>query len=511
MYKYYDQYRINNINNLICARKFDKANMEIDEYKKLFPKDDYINICEAKLLSYMKRYDEALEILRFMIDSGIKREYVYSSAVLTLADILKIKGNYEEAILYYQKCINIHDSSSTYAIIKVIGLYLNIGEWDKALRFVNDLPTNMHDPMIEIKKAEIYYTSGHNKKALNILNNISDSKLDSENLQHKYYLICKINYLESNHDKVLEYINNCFTTKNKYYWKAYVILAKIKCLNSKEEEAIEMCENVIKLYPLTDAKKALVKIYIKLGMLDEVYDNIERFWGKNKDEYLYNYFYGRLYLLKKDYINAEKCLEKAKSNGHPKSSDDELNYYIMVTKFRLKKYGEVKEMIDNFTNIIHGKDLRFHVINDVNMMRAIINNDYTRESYNINQIQDYSKELALEHVLSSHYYTGDFNSEIFQTENDVVDLFNNIEKDLDDNKKIVRGFCDSYIIYYEKVGYNINSMINFIEVICIPDTHNIITMYPTTKYRESFEMKVKNNTKSRRLSQIDKFYKRYGK
>ena len=175
---------------------------------------------------------------------------------MELAEVLKCKNDFENAIKYYKMCCVSSDNPVCYyAVIKTITLYLNVGDCKGAIGFVEKLPKSIRNPMIDIKKAEIYFADGNNKKALNLLNNISDSKLDEEGLQHKYYLLCKIYYLNGDRKTVLEIIDKCFVIKNRLYWKAYIILAKIKSLHNKEEEAIEMCKNAIRIHPIPEAKE----------------------------------------------------------------------------------------------------------------------------------------------------------------------------------------------------------------------------------------------------------------
>ena len=61
MYKYYDQFRINEIKNLIYAKKFDNAENKINKYKKEFPNDELIGVYEAKLL--IKELIESMYII----------------------------------------------------------------------------------------------------------------------------------------------------------------------------------------------------------------------------------------------------------------------------------------------------------------------------------------------------------------------------------------------------------------------------------------------------------------
>ena len=78
---------------------------------------------------------------------------------------------------------------------------------------------------------------------------------------------------------------------------------------------------------------------------------------------------------------------------------------------------------------------------------------------------------------------------------------------------------DHYILEYNDIGTCDEYIANYIEVVTVPNTKNIITMYPILsnnifaknvrkRDEEKFEL---HDTKVKRKSQIEKFYEKYGK
>ena len=60
-----------------------------------------------------------------------------------------------------------------------------------------------------------------------------------------------------------------------------------------------------------------------------------------------------------------------------------------------------------------------------------------------------------------------------------------------------------------KMGSIYNEKLNDISIITLPNTKNIITMYPVNKVDENLNDVEQEKPKTKRLSQIDKFNKKY--
>lgn len=98
----------------------------------------------------------------------------------------------------------------------------------------------------------------------------------------------------------------------------------------------------------------------------------------------------------------------------------------------------------------------------------------------------------------------------------IEEVVSEIKKYIPLDKKLYHGFVDNtYIFKYDNCGTCDRRTVNYIKVITFNDNNSIITMYPYVKgerlpYIDLNYMKVESNTKVKRLSQIDKFNKRFG-
>ena len=141
----------------------------------------------------------------------------------------------------------------------------------------------------------------------------------------------------------------------------------------------------------------------------------------------------------------------------------------------LKAYKVIKEAMDN------GIDINPYVIMDVTKnLNVLFNMDYEKIKYNysMDQLINYDSYLGLDHVMYRH---GEEPNRDFRDDIDVPLLFNTIKEQLVPENK-VKGFNynDIYVVPYNNAGKHNE---NYIRVITLPNTKDIITMYPVpSKY-----------------------------
>lgn len=143
-------------------------------------------------------------------------------------------------------------------------------------------------------------------------------------------------------------------------------------------------------------------------------------------------------------------------------------------------------------------------------------------AYRFNQSVDYHEKLFREHI-KKHEADYNMDSEtpniaIFSSDFPMDDIINEIKKYIPSSKRIFPGyFEDAYYFQFDNCGRVNNKTTNYFKVICFHNTKNFITIYPTTEYRnmpcENLNyLKEKCETKHEdRLSQIDKFNRRYNR
>ncbi len=161
---------------------------------------------KAKALIDMKKYDEAIYVLRkwrdadpdsatdsYLMEADIyRKQRLYNRALETYdkilktytspfvleekAEILSLMGRNEEALKILEHAYN-YNSSSIVLLKKLINLYMNSKKYDQALKFLNGIGySHREDPEILYKKVHILTKLHRLEEALEIL----------EKIQHDY-------------------------------------------------------------------------------------------------------------------------------------------------------------------------------------------------------------------------------------------------------------------------------------------------------------------------------------
>lgn len=149
-----------------------------------------------------------------------------------------------------------------------------------------------------------------------------------------------------------------------------------------------------------------------------------------------------------------------------------------------------------------------------------VNIDINKNLYSLytqNQVLNYSEEAALRHIkehLNEKEDKSTFNEGI-----DLDYLFNLIRNNLCRNKRANKQeILEIYYFSIANVGYFEGMNCSFIKVVVVPNTKNIISMYPTNEVEDNSISNVecdykklfpKKEEKVKTLSRIDKFNAKY--
>jgi len=151
-----------------------------------------------------------------------------------------------------------------------------------------------------------------------------------------------------------------------------------------------------------------------------------------------------------------------------------------------------------------------------------INEDESSKSYTTSQITSYSEERAIEHIKK---HVDNFDSKdgsCFNSDFPVEEVYYKLREilPLETSSYFHSGMGRVvYIFKYDGSGRDFRRITNYIRVVCIQDTNDIITMYPYDNSSNlpvvDFDFGIKQvdevNLKSKRMSQIEKFNQRYSK
>ena len=227
---------------------------------------------------------------------------------------------------------------------------------------------------------------------------------------------------------------------------------------------------------------------------------------------------------------AEQIIKyQEKEISKEKDIDNKLNYLnkgILFAKIKLlsyqEKYRELYKLyvnnIDNLGNI-DIESLMFYTRKNLGLLAGENRNNYY---YLQRQIIEYREEDFLEKLKNYSYEynqkTNNTSGNIFREDFPFQEVINEVKNYLLLVPYTYNSFVeDTYVFKYDNCGTSDNIMQNYFKVFCFHNTRNIIIMYPAKDCENldyidlNYLNHGKKNTNIKKLSQTEKFNKRYNK
>lgn len=287
--------------------------------------------------------------------------------------------------------------------------------------------------------------------------------------------------------------------KDKYFNKFEFKLA-VELLEKNPELSRIKFEEYLKKFPYDyTAYTYYISCLITLGNLDE---------AENYLNYLKNI----------SYIDNNF---KSKTNKMSYLNKNLLFAYIKLLCYQ-HKYEELYSICIENISLIEDMNLTSVFFYCKEKLNMIDKNSRSGKKYIHKQMIDYQERDFFDHIKK---HLANFNKDlscpnpsIFACDFPITTVIENIKKLIPSSKRIFSGFYDdTYFFKYDCCGKENNKYTNYIKVVCFHDTNNIITMCPALNCENlpyvDLNYLVQNQSsetaKSRKISQIDKFNKRY--
>lgn len=278
----------------------------------------------------------------------------------------------------------------------------------------------------------------------------------------------------------------------KQFWNT-VDRHKIDCIKkTNPEQARMMYEDYIKKYPKDyEAKFLYASVLINLKELDFAYDIIK----DTKSQY-------------EDDINL-------KNSHHVKKIIDG-SAFIAETRCLayMNKFDELLDLLDNQTIEKQRRygQLRFYCLVKLGLISEEDLNCV--DSYKKKQLFNYSYDRFRDYIRRYSYDSEVKKDSVFAKDFPMNKVLSEVYKSFDDDKCLYLGqVTDTYVFKYDLCGIDKDITVDYLKVICIHGTHDIITVLPSQDcdklpYVDLNHINEIYNNHSR-PSQIDKFYKKY--
>lgn len=344
--------------------------------------EEVINETKRFILDYPEKKEELL-IIRGKSEIKINRfndaERTFSQIqdkkkrYSLIGDMYYNRGDYKNAILYYQKL------GDDYGKFSIAWCYYKMGRWDDALKYFNTVKEKKYLEESEYMISKIYlyktgkddeiikYLKKYPKGAFNVnalitlgeyyedrdIKKSKDyySKIINEKFEYSNYAIYKLGliYFKSEkYDSSLYYFNLVEPT-SRYFGEALYYIARINSIKGDYEIAIDLYKQLIKDYKELKNQSyfRIAEIYKSKGDINKAIENYKKIEGELKTGA--NIQIGNIFLSKAEYDSAIFYFSL--------SDDERMLFLRAVTYFKKRDYEDVIRNCEKLLKISKDKEL----------------------------------------------------------------------------------------------------------------------------------------------------------
>lgn len=499
--------KTDNIGKLIKDKKYKLALLSIKNYINEYGLDCFVIQKYGIYYKKLNEYEKAKYYFLKNIQNDSQNKY---DSIYELGLIAKYEGDFDTSLDYFYQIINSEYRKKYDALLNIGKLYVLKEEKDMAekifLQIINKNMKNKAKAFEELSYLKLtngsleegkYYLSMAREFGTSLKTKLIEAKIDKEEGNLKDARI-KFNELIKN----LKYVEFSVTE-----------LADIEYQCFNYEKSLEILEEN------KDKMKYITFDYISLFIMDNIELKNFNLVRNYIDELLIKYpekqnkLYYSLGLIEFLNFNYEEALSYFK-----RINEEETSIYQkaiekqVLTLIKQEKYEEAYNNYLKFINILSGEIkilLRLFLKKKLNLKISEEPNTYTEKL-----IINYDKQEVIEHI-SLHRVE---NSEkeihsLFFPNINIEELYDYAVNNINENNYIKNNFIDKYLLKYPNIGYRDNQVFDFIEVITLPNSKEITTIYPANNYCPNLfkeeEKDKKEVVKTKTMSQIDKFNQKY--
>lgn len=421
------------------------------------PKEKIIKFEYAKLLVERKLYEEGKELLLELLNTD-NEDY----ALLELGKLYASENNIDEARNCFNKLLKQGDS---YAKLELGMLEMHQGNYDIARDLFNELISKYDNHRAKLELAKLESMIGNKVTAHEGFSELTDG-------EGGYIATYNLGMLERENghfDKAKELFISLFDKPNSE--KAKFEVAKIEAEIGNINEARFYFQELIGTSKDMHARFELARLESRVQNFEKARKIFEDLYEETGSPYVL----AELGILEGNTGNIDKARKHL--NYLALEEHNEYGYrLLLMLETKQKNYLEALKLINEMMK--YGYRVNMHTVLHISKELNIFFKNYEYRSAHLNycnkQILNYSKEEAMKHITDRHYNSDD--SECFNRSIDVLNLFNTFKEKLDEKYKI-NGFSfnDIYVIPSENIGL---SGQNYVKVVTLPNTHDIISMYP---------------------------------
>ncbi len=257
--------------------------------------------------------------------------------------------------------------------------------------------------------------------------------------------------------------------------------------------------------------------FIKEYRLDEAISGFQKYLEVYpKDIAAYN-FYADALIRANNLDMAELVLSEASKLFNEETSDKaKKSYYLVLIKLLLhqKKYQKCFNVMRKCKKYTDGQySYNSLILFLKKKLKLLKEEDLKQDIYSLRQIVSYNEEEVLKYIKNT---TLNYNVICFKENFPLEDVYERIRQMLPLGSKMIKDvLTDTYIFKYDANGHVKGKLVDYIEVITLADSNEIIKMYPYENREKRNFTDLNPNldevSRIRRISQIEKFNQRYNR
>ncbi len=476
------------IKKLIDNKEYEKALEVAEFYIKKYPDDIYFKFYRGKALFLLKNYKSSRKQLLKVVESSefnSDDNQIYASSYFYLGAMAHLSNykNIELAIKYYETAIEFNPKQADKCYISIAELEIDRGNYAKAYNLLNKC-NNQVNLRVSLHKARALKGMHRFEEAQAILDNVDVKENDS-------YLYRRINiekaHLASPTDykKAEKYYQMALRGPKDYnYWLTICSLGNLYTRYQQYDKALECYKDLLGNESRFEdvALCEIAHIYQMNFIYQKALDLYKKIPKNSKHYFKAVYRSGLIYMNTGNYEEAKNCLSKVKF--YNKQFQAKIIFSYIIALFRNKEYKEARQLLST----INIDDLTKNRYSEYLFLEEVLNNKIIedRKSYPGRQMANYSMENFIKYTMASNKDMNDsmqhnYGKVIeFSDDVDIISLCKNASSMVQDQEPNLRAVFDYYDVYYDGITDRNKAKANSIRIITLPDTKQVIRIYPNT-------------------------------
>lgn len=216
---------------------------------------------------------------------------------------------------------------------------------------------------------------------------------------------------------------------------------------------------------------------------------------------------------------AKTILENAKKiYGYPENYSTYIKHIFLKILCAEGKYKDAYIFIRKHLELIEDEKISVSLLFICKQINVEIN--FNKDTYLIRQIKNYNENAFFEHITKHKIVSEYENGFAFLEDFPIKDVYYQIRNLLPHENRILNAIhIDFYYFKYNNCGYRKDRNTDYFTAVVLHDTNNVITMYPSPVEEVAmgfidlnpYFKKEEEYTRTRKMSQIEKFNRKYNK